>query len=93
MDDDLALFANACAFGTHPSHVLQRQMHDAAFARRHGIQPERLARRLHAFRGHARRHLQFFKAQRAITAAINMNLFVVRRLQAQRLERQVFERL
>jgi hypothetical protein len=56
MDDDLAILANAHAFGAYSVYIFQRQMHDTALARRHGIQPEWLARSLHALGSNARRH-------------------------------------
>lgn len=92
MDDDLTLIADAYAFGAHSGHILQRHVHDAALPRRHGIQPERLAGSLHALRRNTRRHAQFLKPQRAVAAAIDMNLFMVSRLQPQRPKSQVFER-
>ena len=84
MNDDLAFFAHADTLRAHAGHVFERQMHNAAFARGHGIQAEGLFRGLHAFRSHTSGHFQLFKAQRAVAAAIDMNFFVVRRLQAQR---------
>src|SRR6266478_43952 len=92
MDDDLTFFPHAHAFCAYSIHILQRHMHDAPLARGHGVQPERLARSLHAFRGHARRHAQFFKTQRAIAARIDVNFFMVGRIQTQRPEGEVFER-
>src|SRR5712664_1825552 len=92
MDDDLAFFAHTDAFRAYSGHILQRQMHDAALARGHGIQPEWLARSLHAFRGDARRHAQFFKPQRSVAAAIDVNLFMVSRFQPQGPEGEMFER-
>src|SRR5437667_5317982 len=56
MNDDLAFFADAHTLRANSGNILQRQMDDAALARGHGIQPEGLARTLHALRGHARRH-------------------------------------
>ena len=38
MDDDVALFARADAFRAHAGHIFQREMHDAALPRGHGIQ-------------------------------------------------------
>ncbi len=92
MDDDLAVFPHPDALCAYSRHIFQRHMHDAAFARGHGIQPERLAGTLHAFRSHARGHAQFFKTQRAVATGIDVNLFMVGRIQPQRAEGEVFER-
>jgi len=83
MDNDLAIFADSDTFRAYSNHVLQRQMHDAAFARGHGIQPERLAGTQHAFGGNACRHLQFFESQRAVAAAIDVNFLMISRFQPQ----------
>src|ERR1700685_1619379 len=77
MDHDLAFFAHTDTFGANARHILQRQMHDATLSRRHGIQPKRLRRTLHTLGSYARGHAQLFKSQRAITAAVKMNFFVV----------------
>lgn len=92
MYNDLAILAHTDAFRTHSRHVLQRHMHDAAFARGHGIQAERLARRLDALGGNAGGHAQFFKTKRAVPTAIDVNFFMVSGFQAQRPEGEVFER-
>jgi hypothetical protein len=49
VDYDLAFFAHADAFGADAGDVFEGEMDDAAFARGHGIQAERLARGLHTF--------------------------------------------
>src|SRR5271169_3145058 len=92
MNDDVALFAGSDAFRANPGPIFQRQMHDAAFPRGHGIQLERLLRFEHAFGGHPRRHAQFLKAKRAKTSAIEMNFFMVSGLQPKSAKRQVLER-
>src|SRR5207249_1119110 len=69
MDDHLAVFADAGAFRAHPGHILQGHMHDAALARRHGIQAEGLVRSLHAFGGHRGGPEEFLKTQRGVGAA------------------------
>src|SRR5207249_10896293 len=56
INDDLSLFADAHTFRANSGNILQRQMDDAALARGPGIQPEGLARTLHALPSHARRH-------------------------------------
>ena len=66
-------------------------MHNAALARGHRVQPERLVRALDAFRRHPRGHTQLFKAQSAIPAAVQMNFFVVARFEPQRAKRQVLK--
>jgi hypothetical protein len=93
MDDDLAVFSHADALRSNAAHILQREMHDAPFPRGHGVQLERLARTLHAFRSHTRGHTQLFKTQRAVTSAVDVDFFVVSRFQPQRFERQVLEGL
>ena len=49
-------------------------------------------RGLDAFGGHASGHLQLFKAQGAVAAAINMNFIVVGRLEAKSTKSEMFER-
>ena len=49
--------AHADAFCAHAGDVFYREMHDAAFARGHGIQPERLLGLLNALGCHTRGHL------------------------------------
>ena len=93
MNDHLAFFAHTHAFRADSGHVLQGQMHDAALARRHGIQPERLARSLHAFRSNARGHSQFFKTESAVAAGVDVNFFMIGRFQSQRPESEVLEGL
>src|ERR1700738_3808566 len=93
MDYHLAVLADANAFRAHARHVFQRKMHDAPFARGHRIEPKRLLRGLYALRSHLRGHPQFFKTQRAITAAIDLNLFVMLRLQTQSAKREMLESL
>src|SRR5579864_1040565 len=93
VDHHSTLFTQANALGANAGHFLQRQMHDAPLARRHGVKPERLVRALYAFCRDARRHAQLFKAQGAIAAAVQMNFFVVRRFEAQRAKREMLERL
>ena len=92
MNHHLSFFAHAHAFRAYSVHILQRHVHNAALARRHGIQPEGLAGSLHALRGNTRGHAQFFKTQGAVAPAIDVNLFVEGRFQPQRPEGQVFER-
>ena len=88
MDYDLAFFAHADAFGADAGDVFQGEVDDAAFARGHGIQAERLARSFDAFGGNFGGHAQLFKTQRAVAGAVDMNFFVEGRLEAQRAERQ-----
>src|SRR5216683_1770685 len=68
-------------------------MHDAALAGSHGVEAKGLLGGLHALSGDAGGHAQFFKAQRAITAAIDVNFFVELRLEAQSAKRQMFQGL
>src|SRR6266481_2318783 len=93
MDDDLAVFPQAGAFRAHSRHVFQGEMHDAALARRHGIQAEGLARSLHAFRSDARGHAQLFEAQCAVAPAIDMDFFVERGFETQRPKREMLDGL
>src|SRR6267142_6140294 len=93
MDYHLPLLANADAFRTHTRHLLQRQMHNTPFARRHRVQSKRLLGCLHPLCSNLSRHAQLFKSQRPVTAAIDVNLFVVLRLQPQSAKRQVLQRL
>ena len=92
MNYDLPLFPHSDTFRSNACHILQRQMHNPPLSRGHGIQRKRLPRSLHPFRRHTRRHAQLFKSQRPVARAVHMNFFMERRLQPQRLERQVFER-
>src|SRR5712691_7922600 len=68
-------------------------MHDAALAGSHGVEAKVLLGGLHALSGDAGGHAQFFKAQRAITAAIDVNFFVKLRLEAQSAKGQMFQGL
>jgi hypothetical protein len=76
MDDDLAFFAEADAFGADAGHVFESEMDDAAFARRHGIEAKRLTRQFDALSGDLGGHAQLFEAQGAVTAAIDVNFFM-----------------
>src|SRR2546422_10401690 len=64
-----------------------------SLARGHGIKANRLLAVLSALGAHAGSHAQLFKPQRAVAAAIEMNLVVVNRLEPQRLQREMFQRL
>ena len=66
-------------------------MHNAAFPRRHRIQPKGLLGSLYALGGHARGHAQLLKAKRAITAAIDVKFLVVLRLKPQSAEGQMLQ--
>jgi hypothetical protein len=83
MDDDLAFFAEADAFGADAGHIFESEMDDAAFARRHGIEAKRLTRQFDALSGDLGGHAQLFEAQGAVTAAIDVNFFMEGRLEAQ----------
>lgn len=61
MDNDLTFFTYAHALSANTRHIFQCEMHDAAFAGGHGIEPEWLVRSLHAFRGYPRCHPQLLK--------------------------------
>ncbi len=50
-------------------------------------------RSLYALGGDTRSHAQLFEAQGAISAAVQVNFFMVHRLEPQRAKRQVFNRL
>src|SRR5262249_33231345 len=63
---------------------LKGKMNDAALARVHGVEPERLPRGLHAFSSGASHHLQFFNTQGAVAGAIEKKLFLKGRLEAKR---------
>src|SRR6202030_2339973 len=52
VDYDLAFFAHAHAFGADAGDIFEGEVDDAAFARGHGIQTERLVRSFDAFGGH-----------------------------------------
>src|SRR5229473_3174775 len=83
MDHHLAMLTDPDAFRADAGHIFQRQMDDAAFARGHGVEAKRLLGGLHALGGDFGGHAQLFKAQRAISAAIDVNFFVELRLKAQ----------
>ena len=92
MNHHLARLAYSDTFGTNAWYLFQRQMHDATLPRGHGIQAKWLLRGLHALRGNPRGHAQLFKPQSAVTATIEMNLFVERGLEPQRAKRQMLQR-
>src|SRR5229473_6165373 len=93
MDYHLAMLTDADAFGADARHIFQRQMDDAAFARSHRVEAKRLLGGLHALGGDFGGHAQLFKAQRAISAAIDVNFFVKLRLEAQSTKRKMFQGL
>jgi len=92
MNDHLTLFSDAHTLGPNARHIFERQVHNAAFARRHRIEAERLFRGLYALGGHARRHPQLFKPQCAVTAAVEMDFFVKGGLDPQSAKRKMLER-
>jgi len=83
MDDDLAFFAHADAFGADPGQVFEGEMDDATFARGHGIEFKGLAGGLHAFGGDASGHAKFFEAKSAVAATIEVNFFMMRGFEAE----------
>jgi hypothetical protein len=91
VDDDLAVFAHADALGADAGEVFEGEMDDATFARGHRIEFERLTGSLDAFGGDAGGHAEFFEAQGAIAAAIEMDFFVMRGFEAQRAQRQMLD--
>src|SRR5262245_47834503 len=93
MNDDLATWAHADALGADAGYGLEREVNDAAFARVHGIEFERLARGLHAFGGGARHHFQFFDAKRAVPRDIEKNLVLKWRLETKGAMGEMFDGL
>ena len=91
MDDDVAVFAGADAFGAHAGGVFEREMHDAALAGGHGVQLKRLLGSEHPFGGKARGHAQLLETKGAKTAAIEMDFFMKSRVQTEGAKGQMLE--
>jgi hypothetical protein len=72
----LAFFAHADAFGADAGDVFEGEVDDAALAGGHGIEAEWLAGAFDAFGGDFGGHAEFFEAQGAVAAAIDVNFFV-----------------
>jgi hypothetical protein len=93
VDNDLAIGADADALGSDTGDGLQREMDNAALARIHGIELERLPRSLDTFGGGAGHHLQFFNAKGAVASAVEKNFVLPRRLEAKSAMGKMFDGL
>jgi hypothetical protein len=91
VDDDLAVLAHADTFGAYAGDILEGEVDDAALARGHGIEAKGLLGGLDAFGGDTGSHAKLLKAQCAIAAAIEVNLFVVDRLESQSAKGEMLE--
>lgn len=93
MDDDLAVGAEADAFGADAGEGLQGEMDDAAFAGVHGIEFEGLLGGLHAFGGGASHHFEFFDAEGAVTGTVEKDFVLEGRFQAESAVGEMFDGL
>jgi len=81
VDDYLAVWAEAYAFGADAGQGLECEVDDAAFAGVHGIELEGLTGGLDTFGGRAGHHFQFFDAKGAIAGAVQEDLVLEGRLE------------
>ncbi len=91
VNDDLAFFAHADAFGADTGDVFEGEMHDAALARGHGVEAERLPGAFDALGSDFGGHAEFFEAQGAVAAAIDVNFFVEGGLEAESAECEMLD--
>ena len=70
IDDDLTIFSGAFAYCANAGLFLQYEVHNAPFARGHGIESERDVCFAHPLGGNARRKFQFLDAQSAVTSGV-----------------------
>ena len=87
----MAFFAHADAFGADAGDVFEGEVDDAALARGHGIEAEGLAGAFDAFGGDFGGHAEFFEAEGAVAAAIDVNFFVEGGLEAQGAESEMLD--
>ena len=84
--------AFALALGVQVLLIAQRQVHDAAFARRHGREFVGDARLAHSLRSDGGRHAQLLQPHGAVIHAIEANFLVLIARQAKHFKRQQFDR-
>ena len=77
IDDHLPLRTRPEAFTADLRFVAQRQVDHAALAAVHRVEPERLARPLHLFRGSLRAQAQLFDAEQAVVVGVEGNARMV----------------
>ena len=93
VDDDLAVRAEADAFGADAGEGLQGEMDDAAFAGVHGIELEGLLGGLNAFGGGASHHFKFFDAEGAVAGAVEEDFVLEGRFEAESAMGEMFDGL
>src|SRR5450755_2711682 len=91
VDYYLAFFAHADAFGADAGDVFAGEVDDAALARGHGIEAEGVAGAFDAFGGDFGGHAEFFYAEGAVAAAIDVNFFVEGGLEAEGAESEMLD--